>query len=302
MRLQSTGPSSVIVLDEEENLRIRKLLLPPLHGERLQQWADFVTQKTLDDIATWPDGQPFSLRPVAERITMSVISKIVFGVRDPVRAEELRLLLPVLFDIPVLAAPGYVTMLVAGHETTATAIAWALERLLRTPRVMDKLLASLDADDTTYLDAVIKETMRIRPVVAQIGRVLTEETVIDGWTVPARTMVVLPMTVIHTDPEIYRDPKEFRPERFLDGNDPGGYAWLPFGGGLRRCPGASLALLEMRAVLTTILRNVRLAPDRPEPERPRVRGITIVPSRGGRVVVTKRLTSPRPAEIEAVAS
>ncbi|HWX87593.1 MAG TPA: cytochrome P450, partial [Solirubrobacteraceae bacterium] len=225
---QSTGPSSVIVLDEEEHLRIRKLLLPPLHGERLQQWADFVTQKTLDDIATWPDGQPFSLRPVAERITMAVISKIVFGVRDPVRAEELRLLLPVLFDIPVLAAPGYVTplgrvdlgrfspwgkyrrkrdridellyaeitarrreletdaeedgaldargdvlsmlltirdedgvpmsdrelrdqlvtMLVAGHETTATAIAWALERLLRTPRVMDQLLASLDADDT----------------------------------------------------------------------------------------------------------------------------------------------------------
>jgi cytochrome P450 family 135 len=379
---QSTGPSAVIVLDEDEHLRMRKLLLPPLHGERLQQWADFVTQKTLDDIATWPDGQPFPLRPVAERITMSVISKIVFGVRDPVRAEELRHLLPVLFDIPVLAAPGYVasfgrldlgrfspwgryrrkrdridellyaeiaarrrefaenaeqdgarggrgdvlsmlltsrdedgvpmsdrelrdqlvTMLVAGHETTATAIAWALERLLRTPRAMDKLLASLEADDTTYLDAVIKETMRVRPVVAQIGRVLTEETVIDGWTVPAHTMVVLPMTVIHIDPEIYDEPKEFRPERFLDGNDPGGYAWLPFGGGLRRCPGASLALLEMRAVLTTILRNVRLAPERPEPEKPRVRGITIVPSRGGRVVVRERLSSPAPAAIEAVTS
>jgi cytochrome P450 family 135 len=378
---QSTGPSAVIVLDEQEHLRLRKLLLPPLHGERLQQWTDFIAQRTLDDIATWPVGEPFSLRPITERITMSVISKIVFGVRDPARAEELRRLLPVLFDIPMLAAPGYitplgrldlgrcspwgryrrkrdridellyaeitarrhefkmnaeedgalgargdvlsmlltardedgapmsdrelrdqlVTMLVAGHETTATAIAWALERLLRTPRVLDRLLASLEADETEYLDAVSKETMRVRPVVAQIGRLLTEETVIDGWTVPAGTLVVLPMTVIHRDPEIYPEPKEFRPERFLEGNDPGGYAWLPFGGGLRRCPGASLAMLEMRVVLTAILRNVRLAPDRPEREKPRVRGITIVPSRGGRVVVRQRLTPAPRAKIGALA-
>jgi cytochrome P450 family 135 len=377
---QSTGPSAVIVLDEDEHLRMRKLLLGPLHGEHLQQWADYITQLTLQDIATWPEGQPFPLRPIAERITMSVISKIVFGVRDPARAEELRVLLPVLFDIPMLAAPGYVTslgrvdlgrfspwgryrrkrdridellyaeiaarrrefetsaegdgaagargdvlsmlltvhdedrgsmsdrelrdqlvtMLVAGHETTATSIAWALERLLRTPRVMDRLLASLDTEDQTYLDAVIKETMRIRPVVAQIGRVLTKETVIDGWTVPAHTMVIVPMTVIHTDPEIYPNPKEFRPERFLDGEDPGGYAWLPFGGGPRRCPGASLALLEMRAVITAILRSVRLAPDRPESEGSRVRGITIVPSRGGRVVVRARLTPPTLTETEKV--
>lgn len=378
---QSTGPHSVIVLDEEEHLRLRKLILSPLHGERLMQWERFAEQRTLEDIATWPEGEPFSLRPITERITMAVISKIVFGTRDPARAEELRLLLPTLFDIKPLVGPGYitrfgrldlgprspwgryrrrrdridelvyaeirerrrefetvavedatlesggdllsmlldardesgkpmtdaelrdqlVTMLVAGHETTATSIAWALERLLRTPEVLDRLLTALGEGDTAYLDAVIKETMRIRPVVAQIGRVLTEETVIDGWTVPARTMVIVPMTVIHRDPQIYPDPDEFRPERFLDGNDPGNYAWLPFGGGVRRCPGASLALLEMRVVLRTILRNVRLAADHPRPERPVVRGITLVPSRGGRVVLTERLAA-RPSSVGAEAA
>ncbi len=193
-----------------------------------------------------------------------------------------------------------VTMLVAGHETTATSIAWALERLLRVPDVLRLLLERLDEGDTTYLDAVIKETMRIRPVVAQIGRVLTEELVIDGWTVPAGTLAIVPMTVIHRDPQIYPEPGEFRPERFLDGNDPGNYSWLPFGGGVRRCPGASLALMEMRVILTAILRNVRIRADRPQPEKPMVRGITIVPNRGGRVVVTERL-DPQPINRREVA-
>lgn len=301
--------------------------------------------------------------------------------RDPARSEELRRLLPVLFDIPLGAAPGYlfraaridlgplspwgafrrkhdridelvlaevaerraepaggegdtgdearsdllsmllavrddegrpmsdrelrdqlVTMLVAGHETTSTSIAWALERLLRTPDVLERLLERLAEGDTSYLDAVIKETMRIRPVVAQIGRVLTEETEIDGWTVPTGTMIIVPMTVIHQDPEVYPEPDAFRPERFLDGKDPGGYSWLPFGGGVRRCPGASLALLEMRVTLKTILQHVELAPDRPEPEAKAVRGITIVPARGGRVVVTRRLDRVPVAPVEEVAT
>jgi cytochrome P450 family 135 len=377
---QSTGPHAVIVLDEEEHLRLRKIVLSPLHGERLRQWESFAEQRTLEDVATWPIGEEFSLRPITERIAMAVILKIVFGMRDPARSDELRGLLPVLFDIAPLVAPGYitkwgrldlgplspwgryrrkrdrideliyteiaerrrefetvqaqdastesrsdllsmlldargddgrrmtdeelrdqmVTMLVAGHETTATSIAWALERLLRTPVVLELLLERLDEGDTTYLDAVIKETMRIRPVVAQIGRVFTEERVIDGWTVPAGSLVIVPMTVIHMDPLIYPQPKQFRPERFLDGNDPGNYSWLPFGGGVRRCPGASLALMEMRVILTAILRSVRMRADRPESEKPTVRGITIIPNRGGRIVVTERLR-PQPLGRQAEA-
>lgn len=335
----------------------------------------------MEDIATWPVGEPIRLRPITERISMAVILKIVFGVRDPARSEELRKLLPVLFDIPKGAAPGYVfpvarldlgprspwgafrrkrdrideliltevaerraelasedghegdeagadllsmllavrddqgrpmtdrelrdqlvTMLVAGHETTSTSISWAVERLLRNPDVLARLIKRLDEGDTTYLDAVIKETMRVRPVVAQIGRLLTEETEIDGWTVPAQTMVIVPMTVMHQDPAVYPDPDVFRPERFLDGEDPGSYSWLPFGGGVRRCPGASLALLEMRVVLRTILRNVHLAPDRPESEAQAIRGITIVPDRGGRVVVTRRLNPDPLATPQALAA
>lgn len=362
---ESSGPTSVIVRDGAEHLRLRKLLLPPLHGERLQQWAGFVEEMTHSEMESWPLGEPFPLRPVTERITMAVIMKIVFGVRDADREGELRRLLPILFDIPLLAAPGYftrlaqidlgplspwgrfrrkrdriddllareiserraererpdadsgsgedvlsmllgvrdeqgrpltdrelrdqlVTMLVAGHETTATSLAWAVERLLREPEVLKRLIASLEADESSYLDAVIKETLRIRPVVAQIGRVIASDSVIDGWSVPAGTLVIVPITVLHADPDAFPDPDAFRPARFLGDGNAGEYAWLPFGGGVKRCPGASLALLEMRVVLRTVLLNARLAPDRPEPEHPRVRGITLVPDRGGRVVLVER--------------
>ncbi len=98
-------------------------------------------------------------------------------------------------------------------------------------------------------------------------------------------MVIVPMSVIHQDPSIYPEPTVFRPERFLDGDDPGGYSWLPFGGGVRRCPGASLAQLEMRVLLSTILRRVDLVPDRPQSEDRKVHGITIQPARGARVRV-----------------
>jgi cytochrome P450 len=109
------------------------------------------------------------------------------------------------------------------------------------------------------------------------------------------------MSVIHQDPEVYPDPEAFSPERFLDGNDPGGYSWLPFGGGVRRCPGASLALLEMRVIIRTIVQNVDLAPDRPEAERPVVRGISTVPGRGARVIVRRVLTDRVPPGVRAPA-
>lgn len=377
---QSAGPTAVILLDGDAHLRMRKLVLGPLHGERLARWEGFCEQRTLQEIAQWPVGEPISLRPITEKISLAVILKVVFGIRDPARSEELRELLPTLFDIPVAAAPGYfhrlgridlgprspwgafrrkrdridalvlaevaerraefaqgaqdetdeahadllsmllaqrdeagrpmsdrelrdqlVTMLAAGHETTSTSTAWAIERLVRHPGIVEDLRAECARGETALLDAVIKETLRSRPVVPQIARWLTEATEIDGCRVPAETMVMIPMSVIHMDPEIYPEPEEFRPERFLDGNDPGGYAWLPFGGGVRRCPGASLALLEMRAIIRTIVQRVDLVPDRPEAERPRVRGISIVPSRGARIVVRRELSTPAVPAVEAPA-
>ena len=107
------------------------------------------------------------------------------------------------------------TLLTAGHETTATGLAWAFERLLRTPRVLDRLTASLDDDD--YLDAVVKETLRVRPVVVDVARKLTRDTEVAGWRLPAGTLVLPAIAVLHARPDLYDSPEEFRPERFLNG-------------------------------------------------------------------------------------
>ena len=137
------------------------------------------------------------------------------------------------------------TLLTAGHETTATGLSWAFERLLRTPRVLERLLGSLDDDE--YLDAVVKETLRVRPVIADVARVLKQPIVLGGYALPAGTLVLPAIAAVHMRPDLYPEPHEFRPERFLDGGAES-YAWIPFGGGVRRCIGASFAQVEMRVV------------------------------------------------------
>jgi cytochrome P450 len=185
------------------------------------------------------------------------------------------------------------TLLTAGHETTATGLSWAFERLLRTPAVMERTLESLDDDD--YLDAVVKETLRVRPVIVDVARKLTRETEVAGWTLPAGTLVLPAIAAIHMRPDLYPSPREFRPERFLtEGAE--SYAWIPFGGGVRRCIGASFAQVEMRIVLREVLRRVRLRADSQRAERPQIRHVTVVPARGCRVVVEERVAEPVAAE------
>jgi cytochrome P450 family 135 len=181
-----------------------------------------------------------------------------------------------------------VTVIAAGHETTATALAWALERLLRAPRVLARLRESLAADDETYLEAVVKETLRIRPVLTDVARRLTEPVEIGRYTVPAGALVMVAIVAIHHRQDLYPEPFEFRPERFLEGQGDG-YAWIPFGGGVRRCIGATFAQYEMSVVLRTILERADLRPAGERPERPRPRNITMAPSRGGRVILERRL-------------
>ncbi len=365
------GDRSPLLLDEDEHLRLRRLLLPPLHGGALESWASMIAEVTEETIASWPRDRPFSLRDSTERITLEVIMRIVFGISDPRNSEELRALLPYMFQIGPLTGSAFlfpalrrdlggwtpwarfmrrrrridellyaeiaarraelrvlkpktegtpqdvltlllsardeegkvltdaelrdalVTMLLAGQETTATSLAWAFERLLRHPRELSTLTAEVRTDRTEYLDAVIKETLRIRPVVAQVGRVLTEAVEIDGWTVPAGQMVMGVISRVHRSPELYSNPLEFRPERFLEGEGEG-YTWIPFGGGVRRCVGAGLALLEMRTVLATVLRNARLAPESRKSEGVRVRGVTLAPAKGCRVVLDQKPSSHPP--------
>jgi cytochrome P450 len=189
-----------------------------------------------------------------------------------------------------------VTLLLAGHETTATSAAWAIERLVRHPAKLDRLLAEIDAgEDGRYINAVINETLRVRPVVPLVVRVLMDEMEVGGYTLPAGTRVVPSIYLTNRSPEAYEQPEEFRPERFLDGA-PETFSWIPFGGGIRRCIGASFAQMEMRVILSIVLSELRprLAPGirGRRGERTKRRAITLVPAAGARVVWERRPTRP----------
>jgi cytochrome P450 len=349
------GPNSVLTLDERPHMRQRKLLLPPFHGESMRRWGDTIREITERDIDAWPVGKPFALRSRTQRITLEVILRAVFGVRERTRFERAQALIdefarragPItllpfmrrdlgrfspwprfkraraaldafLYDeidrrreesdlearddvLSLLLQASdedgqpmtdrelrdeLVTVLGAGHETTATGLAWAFERLLRNPEVLDRLKRSLD-DGDEYLDATIKETLRIRPVLLDTARRVTRDIELGGYRVPAGALLFSSIAAIHFRRDLYPDPHTFRPERFLDGA-PDGYTWLPFGGGVRRCIGASFAQFEMRVVIRAILERAELRAADPAPERPRPRNITAAPARGCRVVLDRR--------------
>ncbi len=197
-----------------------------------------------------------------------------------------------------------VTLLLAGHETTATSVAWAIERLVRHPGKLARLAAEIDVGESEeYMQAVVHETMRVRPVVPLVVRALEEPLRVGGHELPVGTRVAPSIWLTNRDPRAYEQPREFRPERFL-GGQPETFAWIPFGGGIRRCIGASFALLEMKLMLRTILGE--LEPSLPHEtrrrrlpavgrrrgfergERIRRRAITLVPAAGTRVVWRRR--------------
>ena len=182
------------------------------------------------------------------------------------------------------------TLLVAGHETTATGLAWALERLVRHPHALARLR---DGDDD-YADAVVKETLRLRSPIAIVLRKLREPMEIGGRLLPAGVNLVPCIYLMHRRPEIYPDPLAFRPERFLEGQG-GTYTWIPFGGGVRRCLGASFAQLEMRIVLQALASRLDLRAADPRPERTVRRAIIMSPSREGEIVASAR-AEDRPAD------
>jgi cytochrome P450 family 135 len=179
------------------------------------------------------------------------------------------------------------TMLAAGHETTATGLAFALELLLRNPPTMTRLRESLSDDGDAYLTAVGKETLRMRPVIDAAERTLTKPRTIAGWELPPGIKVYPAIALVHHRPDLYPSPDEFRPERFTD-DGAESYSWLPFGGGIRRCIGAALAQVEMTEVLREVASRVELSPLRPEPDPVILRGITLAPKHGVPVRVVSR--------------
>jgi cytochrome P450 len=309
-----------------------------------------VTERELD---RWPLGQPLRVWPSMQAITLEVIMRTVFGVRESQRLERLRGALRQVLDwgskprrLAMLAAMGpkraaesgmfrrarepadellyeeivhrrsapdleerddvlsmliqarhedgqpmsdqelrdeLMTLLVAGHETTATSLAWAVERLVRHPDKLERLRAEVDAGEDLYLDAVTKETLRLRPILAVVLRRLTEPMEIGGRLLPAGVNVAPCIYLVHRRSDVYPDPYRFRPERFLEASA-GTYTWFPFGGGVRRCLGASFALFEMKVVLSALVSRLALRPVDARPERLVRRAITLVPERGAQVI------------------
>jgi cytochrome P450 family 135 len=181
-----------------------------------------------------------------------------------------------------------VTVLGAGHETTATGLAWAVERLVRNPAALAKLRDSLAAGDEEYLNATVKETLRARPVIVDVARKLKAPATIGGYELPAGQFVLPAIAALHYRADLFPGPEQFRPERFLEGKADN-YAWIPFGGGIRRCIGAAFAEYEMRTILREFVERAELRPVTQEPERVKVRNITLAPAKGTRVILAQPL-------------
>ncbi len=181
------------------------------------------------------------------------------------------------------------TLLVAGHETTATQLAWALERLTRSPEVLSRLVAAVDeGDGDPYMTAVIRESLRLRPVLLNAApRTVKKPIEVGGITYEPRVHLLPSAWLVQHDPDVYPEPYAFRPERFLE-SDPGTYTWIPFGGGRRRCVGASFAQMEMAIVLRELLRASEVSAGIDGPEATVRRAITVTPARGGETVLTAR--------------
>src|SRR3954451_784707 len=306
------GSSSVLLIDDEEHLRARKLMLPMFHGDAVRRYAQLVEEVAEAEVDRWREGETIELHPRMRALTFEVILRAVIGVTDPARLDAMRKALPAVSEIedvvtlmwvwPALgrfgpwkrynrtkahadallfeeirerrAAPDLaertdvlslllqardetgegmsdaelrdqvVTLLLAGHETTATSLAWAFERLTRTPHA----LARAKEGDDAYLDAVTQETLRVKPVISDVVRKLKRPATIAGVDLPAGAIVAPAIALVQRDPRRYEDPFAFRPERSLGEAAPP-YTWIPFGGGIRRCLGAAFAQMEMRVVL-----------------------------------------------------
>lgn len=364
------GANSVLVLDEEPHRAQRRILMPPLQGDRMRAFTDAMRTTTQAVLAKWPLDKPFRIDQPMREITLRVILRAVMGLdeHDPkseALAQRMQQMLrfaatpyaiilsrllphglekhlrwaPVFRQIRAVdellyesigqrrsvesqapdvlstilqsrhqdgsatsdqeARDALITVLTAGYETTSTALAWTFERILAHPHVAERIRAELHEvvggdvllaehlPRLPYLDAAIKESLRARTVVPFVLRLLREPFVAGGRTYPSGVFLAPCIHLVHRRPDIYPDPEQFRPERFLD-RKPTPYEWLPFGGGNRMCTGMAFALYEMKVVLATVFSCLRL--QRPPGARTHVvrRGVLMAPSDGTRVVVVDR--------------
>jgi cytochrome P450 len=251
---------------------------PPLQRNfgRFSPWARFVRARAALDEFIYEEIRLRRAEPGHEQ--RDDVLSLLLSARDeagePMDDRELR--------------DELVTVLGAGHETTATGLAWAVELLGHNPAALERLRASLAAGEEDYLAATVRETLRARPVIVDVARKLTAPATIGGHELPAGTFVLAAIAALHYREDTFPEPGRFRPERFLDGKADN-YAWIPFGGGVRRCIGAAFAEYEMRTILREFVERADLRPAGPKPERVKIRNITLVPGRGARVVMARPL-------------
>jgi cytochrome P450 len=337
------GRRSILLADGAEHVRIRRLMLPPFHGERMAALRGEVEAIARQAVERWPRDRPVALLGRLQRLTLDVILRAAFGVRDERLAAEIRATLALATSLPRLAAMSLtplgwrafrrrlavvdaglraliaerraragedadvlslllaardehdrplgdeevrdhlVTLIAAGHDTTAGAAAWAVERLARRP----EWVARLRGGDDAQLDAVARETLRVRPVLTMTSRKLAAPLRVGDRVLPAGVHVAPCIYLVHRRPDVYPDPGAWLPGRWLGehGPVPDAAAWIPFGGGVRRCLGASFALMELRELLRAVTASTRLEAVEARGERMRRRGITLQPGAGARVVL-----------------
>jgi cytochrome P450 len=360
------GKHSVLLLDGAPHLRQRRLLSPPMRGERMQAYAALIGEITRAELAKMPVGRPFSMHEHMQSITLEVILRAVFGLEQGAQMQALRVLLVKMLEPPpaimafvpvryldfpfspyrdfvkarlgVIAAlrdvirarrvaldaggtagtdvlsllmaardedgapmtedelcDELITMLVAGHETTATALSWAFAVLLEhrdvAARVCDEVAGKADDPaalaQVEYLDLVVKETLRMRPIIPDVVRKTQRPMTFAGYDLPAGVGLTPVITLAHMREESWPEPRRFDPERFRGAKiDP--YAWLPFGGGIRKCLGMAFAMYEMKIVLGMILPRVTMRLARPGSVPIVRRTITLAPKGGTRVVMSAR--------------
>jgi cytochrome P450 family 135 len=286
---------------------ILRVVFGVAEGPRLQHLRDRLTRILEETSSTFTQlrvlvsrrfgrGDPLArfqeaLRAVDELLYAEISERRATGDFEE-RGDILSLLMAARFEdgtemTDVDLRDQLMTLLLAGHETTATALAWTFDLLLRHAAPMARLRDSLAAGEDDYLRATIAESLRLRPVVPVAGRRLGKDLTVDGLELPAGTDVTPAIWLAHTRADVYPEPFAFRPERFLD-QAPDTYAWVPFGGGIRRCLGASFAEFEMRIVLREVLTRCELRKADPAPERIGRRNITLSPRDGTPVVLTAR--------------
>ncbi|MGH3914166.1 MAG: cytochrome P450 [Pseudonocardiaceae bacterium] len=293
---------TVIGVHDESRLAALRTALPPLVevGSPLELLPP---PRALRNVGLWRRRKQHKIRAYA-----LLREEIARCRQDPALADRSDAMAMLLRSVDDIGQPmpddelidQLLTLLLAGHETTATALSWTFERLIRNPTLLERTAQAAAQGDDAWLDAVCKESLRIRPVVYQIGRRLTAPVELAGHHLPAGTIVAPYINLVHHDPAYYPDPEEFRPQRFLDQRLDTS-VWLPFGGGVRRCLGATFAQIEMRTVLREVLRRVELVPTTAPDEAIKVRHVTLVPRRGAMVNVRRHIAAETAVEYRASA-